>query len=84
MGSEFVDKLDPIQKEELVYGLKKEKDRKEILRAFDPYQDFNLPNKPYWQDLTQLRDVTSSRLGILGQEDNTGYAQEQFRAGARE
>lgn len=83
-GVDFVEKLDPEQKQELVYGLQKEKDRKAIIRAFDPYRDYKPNNTPYWQDPNELRDATSARLGILGLEDNSNYIEEQFRAGGRE
>lgn len=83
-GSDFVEKLDPSMKEELVTGLQREKDRKAIIRSFDPYQDAPMNTTPYWEDPNQLRDVTSARLNTLGLQDNSNYAEEQFRAGARE
>jgi len=83
-GVQFVEKLDPTQKEELVTGLQREKDRKAIIRAYDPNIDSPMDSTPYWNDPNQLRDVTNARLDILGLPDNTNYAEEQFRAGARE
>jgi len=80
-GARFVETLDPESKDLLISGLKQQKDRGDILTQADPRD--TIDSTPYWKDPTQLREVTGARAGILGQEDNTPYAQEQFRAGAR-
>lgn len=82
-GMEFVGKLPEEDMALLNMGLKMEKERKDIIRAFDPTIDYPSSDVPYWQDPERLRDVTSRRLEMLGTTDQSNYAEEQFRAGAR-
>lgn len=82
-GYLFIQKLGPEDRSLLVSGLEREKNRKDILREYDPSTDAPVDTKPYWQDPTQLRQVTGARLGNLGMQDNSNYAEEQFRAGGR-
>lgn len=82
-GIEFVSGLQEDDMALLNMGLQMEKERGNIIRAFDPTIDYPSSDIPYWKDPERLRDVTERRLQMLGQEDRSNYAEEQFRAGAR-